>query len=461
MQGLHESPDSLQLRRLVAETALLLGKAEYAAQHLKIVNAAAPSDEAVVINLSHALLALGRPAEAVEYLQPFGKDGSRGVLLNLSRALQDCHRFDASIEVSQRLLVRDPRDAEAMTNLGTVFRDAGRFEEAETCFRRAIRTTPALQAARDNLAHVLLLRGNLPAGFAAYEGRAFKDPTGLSARLPRWTGEPLSGVRLHVIAEQGFGDMLQFFRFGYLLLERGIEAVLHVHPRLVRLLKRSRAFSDVVAYGRAAAGKRAAWVPLMSLPGLLGTTIDGLSVKTPYLAPDPAQVVRYRQWLGAEEKFRIGIAWAGNPQSEQDDLRGRSIPLSAFQVLADLPGIELISLQRLHGLEQLRTAAFTVRQAEPELDRGADGFIDTAALICALDAVVTCDTSIAHLAGGLGCAVHVALHHAADWRWFTGRNDSPWYPTMRLYRQSVPGHWEPVFSRLAASIQLIRAQEQT
>ena len=452
---LTDQPDDAVLRRLAGEAALRAGQLQVATAHLEVAVTLEPDHVDGVVNLAAGLLGLGAAARVVALLEPWAtRHSSRPLLLNLGRALQDHHRLEAAEEVVRRILATDPTDVEALNNLGTILRDAGRCGEAIACFERALTLAPQLQAARDNLAHSWLAEGDFRRGFAYFEGRRFVDATGLSARLERWDGRPRPGLTLHVVAEQGFGDMLMFCRFGATLAERGIDAILHVHSRLVRLLKRSGGFREVVAYGRAPIGATARWVPLMSLPHLLDLTLATLPPLVPYLQADRQRVHRYAGWLGPKVGLRVGIAWSGNPQSEQDDLRGRSVPLTAFAPLLDVPGLQLISLQRQHGLEQARHVGFAaqLRHPEPELDAGPDGFLDTAALLAALDLVVTCDTSIAHLAGGLGRPVWVALHHTPDWRWLRKQSVSPWYPTMRLVRQTVPGDWSGVFAAIAGQV---------
>ena len=447
--------DQPQLRSYAGEVALRAGQPLRARDHLDIATRQDPENIDLRINLALALIELGEPSRAVDLLQDHATvNPSRALLLNLGRALQDTHRWADAARVLNQILAADPADTEALTNLGTVLRDAGHDLQAVDCFERALVLNPSLKAARDNLSHATLAMGDYRRGFMHFEGRQFKDATGLSAQMARWDGRPMRGLTVHVIAEQGFGDMLMFARFGAVLAERGIDAVLHVHPRLVRLLRRSAGFKEVVAYGRAAIGTLARWIPLMSLPHVLGVTLDALPGIVPYLHADRARAERFTHWLGPRAGLRVGIAWAGNPQSEKDDLRGRSIPLEHFGSLLNINGLQLISLQRQNGLDQVDGVSFSgqLRRPEPELDLGADGFLDTAALISVLDLVVTCDTSVAHLAGGLGKPVWVALHHTADWRWMRQRADSPWYPTMRLFRQTVPADWGGVFATIAQQL---------
>jgi hypothetical protein len=190
-------------------------------------------------------------------------------------------------------------------------------------------------------------------------------------------------------------------------------------------------------------------VPLLSLPRLLGTTLESVPADGPYLDADPDLVETWRHRLGAYPGLKIGIAWQGNPKFRLDWVR--SIPLAQFAPLADVPGVHLLSLQKGAGREQLAAPErrFPVTDLGGQMDETTGAFMDTAAVMKNLDLVITSDTSIAHLAGALGVPVWVALNAVPDWRWLLNRDDSPWYPTMRLFRQTRPGHWEDVFHRMA------------
>jgi hypothetical protein len=189
----------------------------------------------------------------------------------------------------------------------------------------------------------------------------------------------------------------------------------------------------------------------LSLPHLLKTTLETVPADIPYLFADPERVEHWRGQLGPVREFKVGIAWQGNPHHQWD--RHRSFPLAQLAPLARLPGVRLYSLQKGPGTEQLRSAPFMVTVLAEDLDGAGGGFSDTAAILKHLDLVVTADTALAHLAGGLGVSVWVALAAIADWRWLLGQEDSPWYPTLRLFRQTRLGDWEGVFARMAAALQ--------
>jgi hypothetical protein len=257
---------------------------------------------------------------------------------------------------------------------------------------------------------------------------------------PQWQGDPLGNRTLLVHAEQGLGDVIQFAR--YLPAIDG-NVVFEAPPRLVRLLSGNPAMPPMVAAGEPLP-RFDAVAPLLSLPARMKSPAAG----PPYLSAEPDRVAGWKDRIG-RTGLRIGIAWQGFSGRHED--KGRSVPLSFYRVLARHPGVRLISLQKGEGEEQIAAAGFPV-EILFGMDDGPDAFIDTAAAMMNLDLIVTSDTSIAHLAGALGRPVWVALRRVPDWRWMLDRADSPWYPSMRLFRQQDDGDWAPVFEAIAREL---------
>jgi hypothetical protein len=252
-------------------------------------------------------------------------------------------------------------------------------------------------------------------------------------------------------AEQGLGDTLQFVRYARLLKEQGAAVVVECQKALLPLLARCPGIDRLAALG----GPQPAHdvcAPLMSLPYHLGTRLGTIPADVPYLMADPALIESWRCALAVRPGFKIGIAWQGNPQYTGD--KERSISLTEFAPLAAIPGVQLVSLQKGAGSEQLRAAAAlcSVIDLGSRLDEEAGAFMDTAAVMKNLDLVVTADTVISHLAGALGVPVWVALPKVPDWRWLLEREDSPWYPSTRLFRQDRAGDWKSVFARIALAV---------
>jgi len=249
-----------------------------------------------------------------------------------------------------------------------------------------------------------------------------------------------------VFAEQGLGDVIQFARYLPRLVRLGASVTFLCSSKLMRLLQSLNTqieFISSIGAGEAFDFQCA----LMSLPLAFGDDLESIPNQIPYLKAESELIERWNRRVGHAE-FRIGVAWQGKPNASID--RGRSFPLSAIAPLARVPGVRLFSLQKNDGLDQLQhlPAELKVENLGNDFDSGSDAFIDTAAVMSSLDLVVSSDTSVAHLAGALGCRTWVALKYVPDWRWLLDRDDSPWYPTMRLFRQKVAGDWNPVFSTI-------------
>jgi hypothetical protein len=251
--------------------------------------------------------------------------------------------------------------------------------------------------------------------------------------------------------EQGLGDSLQFIRYAPLVKQRGGTVVVECLRPLARLLARCPGIDRLVVKGSDLPAFDV-HASLMSLPALLGTTLATVPADVPYLFADPELVERWRRELAPLPGFKVGIAWQGDPTHPKAG--ARAIPLRHFEPLARRPGVRLFSLQKGPGTEQLRDVAghFDVTDFGNRLDEASGPFMDTAAVMKNLDLVITSDTAIAHLAGGLGVPVWVAVPAVPEWRWLLGREDSPWYPTLRLFRQARPGDWEGVFARMATEL---------
>jgi tetratricopeptide (TPR) repeat protein len=433
-------------------------------------------------NLGLSLTELGRLGKAVVFLQ-------QGVRLrpqsaeahnNLGMALTEQAQWADADACYEQALRIDPNYAEAHVNRGNNFKEQGRLDEALACYQLALWIKPDSGSAHWNRSLAWLQKGDYEHGWAEYEWRWRRKQT--PPRLlpgPGWDGSPLAGRAILLYMEQGLGDMLQFIRYAALVKERGGTVIVECPPFLIPLFSRCRGIDQVVAEGSALPAFDV-HAPLMSLPGLLGTTLATIPATVPYLFPEPHLVEEWGRRMkkggrnhferelpvdlvrepdplemNPDPFFRIGIAWQGNRYHKWD--RHRSIPLTQFAPLAQLPGVELISLQKGYGSEQVAALAgrFPVTELAGEVNATPGAFMDTAAIMKHLDLVITVDTAIAHLAGGLGVPVWVALSTIADWRWLQKRDDSPWYPTMRLFRQSQLGDWVPVFERMAAESHLL------
>jgi tetratricopeptide (TPR) repeat protein len=402
-------------------------------------------------NLGLILVLNGRPEEAVVFLKhalrlrPNFLEAAN----NLGLALTELGDFRAAADAFEQALRLDPRHAESHTNLGNNYHDEGRLDEALACYDLAQALWPNAPSPHWNRALALLRKGDYEQGWAEYEWRRKKPDSGIRP-FPQssWDGSPLEGRTILIHMEQGLGDMLQFIRYAPLVQERGGRVVVTCPENLLPLFSRCRGIDRLIVE----TGELPAFdvhAPLLSLPALLTTTLQTVPAEVPYLFANDELVQRWRRELAGLDGFKIGIAWQGNRRHRKD--RYRSIPLVHFERLTRVPGVRLVSLQKGDGAEQLGECRrrFPVQELSGPFDEASGAFMDTAAVMKNLDLVITSDTATAHLAGGLGMPTWVALAKSADWRWLQGRSDSPWYPTMRLFRQEELGRWELVFEAMA------------
>lgn len=428
-----------------ARALVACGQPEVAEPHARAALQPAPTDPDRAMLLATCLRAQGREREAEAVLRPAAEARPTPTLLNeLGLCLSDQNRADEAEAVLRRTLDLAPNMAQAWHNLGNTFLDRHRASEAADAFRRSLELRPEHAESRVHLGQALLLQGIYQEGWQEYEAR-WSMPQRLSVRedltTPLWDGAPLAGRRLLLYAEQGFGDTLQFARFVPMAAQRGGRIILDVPPALHRLLGGLPGAAQVSRQD-APAPDHDLRLPLMSLPRVLGITLETLPA-APYLSlPDPGP---WAERLAHHSGRKVGLAWKALAEKRGSALR--SVPLAALSPLFALPGISWISLQKDVPAED--------RPLPPDvhdLSGHLGDFADTAALIAGLNLVVTVDTAVAHLAGAMGKPVWVMLPAGCDWRWLMAREDSPWYPTARLYRQPAPGDWQSVIAALARDL---------
>jgi tetratricopeptide (TPR) repeat protein len=373
----------------------------------------------------------------------------------LGDALASLQQFDAAADCYRKSLAIDPGNAEAHNNLGNVWLDLGRVDEAVAAYRRATSLLPDSPAVHANLSQALLTHGDLLEGFAEQESR-WRLVAGVAPGtvVPGiWTGDDPAGRTILVHAEQGFGDTIHFARYVPLLARgRGARVIVECQPALHRLLQSLDGVHAVVVRGQPLPPFDAGTM-LLSLPAIFGTTLESIPNRVPYLSAPADVAARWRERLAHDRAgLKVGLAWAGNPKQAND--HNRSMPFAGLaRGLAGVFGVSFYSLQRGDA-----AAAQVRRDHLPHgmtwTDPSADlhDFAETAGLIAQLDLVIAVDTSVAHLAGALGKPVWTLLTLAPDWRWLLARDDSPWYPTMRLFRQRARGDWVDVVARVASSL---------
>ncbi|MFO0902617.1 MAG: tetratricopeptide repeat protein [Pirellulales bacterium] len=436
------------------------------------------------------LASLGRSDEAIaSYEAALQVDpGFVNSQVNYGSYLEELGRHDDALKLLEKARADRPDLPEAHNNLGNVYKSLGRLDEAHASYQRAIELRPSYAKARYNLGSVLLEWGRWEEAFTAYDEAArlavdYAEPrfergvvrllqgdfergwedyesrwemrngqkNRRRYRQPVWNGEPLAGRTLLIYTEQGFGDTFQCIRFASLAKERGGRVVVECQPKLIPLLRSCAGIDQLIPRGEPLP-EFDCHVALMSLPRALGVRPDFVPGAPPYLAADPELVESWRQRLADIPGFRIGIAWQGSVTYLRD--RTRSLPLTAFRPLAETPGVTLVSLQFGKGAEQVQDPqlGFRVATLPDDVDSTAGAFMDTSAIVKNLDLVIAVDTSINHLCGALGAPAWVLLHYSPDWRWMLEREDSPWYPSVRLFRQRRYNDWDELLQRTAGEL---------
>jgi tetratricopeptide (TPR) repeat protein len=375
---------------------------------------------------------------------------------NMGNALKDQGKLEEAIASYEKAVSLKPDYAEAYNNMGSALQDQGKLDEAVVAFNKALSVKPDYAEAYHKLFFPYLLQGNLDKGFRLSEWRMKKDkPT---VRLPRtgfiWDGKTsLKGKSFFIYEEQGLGDIIQFCRCLPLLEQKGAKVTFKLKSKLHKLLKTLE--SDAFITDQLPNEEKIDFeAPLMSLPHLFGTDLDTIPSTNPYLYADHEKTKTWGERLRGD-KFKIGICWQGS--KAKVDI-GRSFPLSLFEGISKTPNVELISLHKGEGESQIAGISFDLTTLGADLDIGDDAFLDTAAVMMNCDLIITSDTAVAHLAGALGCQTWVALKHIPDWRWLLNRSDSPWYPSMTLYRQKISGDWGCVFDAINRDVNILLDQ---
>ncbi len=350
-------------------------------------------------------------------------------------------------------LALNPGHVRARTNLGIALKEDGRLAEAMASLRDALLGDPECADIHWNLGLALLLDGQFEEGWREYEWRRQIPKIGVRQfDRPSWDGSPFEGKTLLIHAEQGLGDSLQFIRYAALAKERGGTVLFEAPKPLARILNRCGGVDRIIPRGEPI-GDIDIQIPLLSLPLIFNTLPGTVPAQVPYLTPDAALVSDWGERLGRDGNFRIGICWQGNPSYQAD--AKRSVPLKHFAALSALEGVTLYSLQKEFGAEQLAAIGGQngIIDLGPELDEDHGAFMDSLAVMTHLDLVITSDTAMPHLAGAVGCQVWMALPRVPDWRWGMVGETTPWYPTMRMFRQHRAGDWDGVFDAISSALQ--------
>ncbi|MDE1900417.1 MAG: tetratricopeptide repeat protein [Alphaproteobacteria bacterium] len=464
-QALRLKPDYLEAMINLGMALSQMGRSAESGQWLDVARSwfdkalqADPHNVVAMNNVANVLRQQGRAAEAVDYYQRALalKPDYVEAAINLSTSLRDLNRYEEAIDYCRRALALRPNSADARINLGTLLQDLTRHEEAVSCFAEALRLKPASVDAKWNQTLSLLALGRYAEGFELYEcGLGVTHMRGDNF-MPhrRWNGEDITGKRLLIWSEQGFGDSLQFIRYAQLCKARGATVIVVCPPPLRRLFA-ACGFIDALP-ADAVDGDFDVHAPMMSLPYIFGTRLETVPAQGPYLrTPDDARAQWAARFPARTGNLRVGLVWAGNPRENQINAhltdRRRSMALEMLRPLFDVAGVDFYSLQMgAAAVAQIDVCGLRSRIADIMGD--VRDFADTAAIIENLDLVISVDTSVVHLAGGLGKPVWVMSRFDACWRWLQNRPDNPWYPSARVFGQPAPGDWAIVVEKVRAAL---------
>lgn len=437
---------------LLAEQLALAGRGEAALAVLDRLCAEDPRNVEASVRRFDTLLTLGRVPQALaEAERTLALTGPHaGALANVAAALEKLGRLDEALARLEEALRVEPGHRGALVSQVALLTQQLRLPEAIAAAGEGLRLHPDDADLHWNRALAHLLQGDFAQGWHEHEWR-LRVPASfhkvLQVDAPPWRGEDIAGRTLLLHGEQGFGDNIQFVRLLSAVAARAGKVVLRFDPALHPLLRGLLPANCSLLPPGAALPAVDCHAPLLSLPAILGLGLHDIPAAVPYLRADPGAVQAWRERLATGGGLKVGIAWSGNPSHAND--HNRSMSLATFRALS-VEGCRYFTLQ-----PQLRESdrAVLAQWAEAsDVGRDLRDFADTAALLEAMDLVVTVDTAVAHLAGALGKPVWILLPYAPDWRWMVGRDDSPWYPTARLYRQQADRAWEPVLARVQADL---------
>lgn len=424
-----------------------------------------PNNSDLLYRAGMVLRHLNRIDEAIEYFHNalHFNPKNTNVMLQLANTLNMIMTPEAAqeaLELYYNVLEINPDTKEAMYNFAYTLKKLGHIRKAKNILIKILEKYPDYPQAHFSLSLCHLTLGNFKEGWKEYEWRwnaYHEQPKKLNK--PLWNGSDPRGKRILIYAEQGLGDTLQFIRYAQLLKKRGAIVIVETQEPLFDLLSQCDYIDHLVVRGKTLPDFDFQ-IALMSLPRLFETTLETVPTNIPYLKADPKLVEYWKEQLAHDTNFKIGICWQGNSQYRTQFLRqvvaAKSMNVKTFEPLGNLTGVSLYSLQKINGVDQLEGVNETIKihTFGPDFDESHGRFMDTAAVMKNLDLVITIDTSIAHLAGGLNIPVWNLLPEPCDWRWMINCNDSPWYPNMRLFRQSKQGDWESVIKTIVQELKL-------
>lgn len=448
--------ENLETYEKLADVLKLTGEQQQAESIYRELLEKTPANFNVAMKLAYVLVLQRQYPEAIQLYETILQSNPEHyqILVSLSYVYEQMGDTTAAIETAQRSIQAAPDQPEGYNNLGNALKLKHDIEGACENFQTALNLRPEFPMAEFNLATTRMLNGDLVAGWRGYERRIDIDPSSQQNHSgPRWQGESLDGKTIFLWCEQGFGDTLLFIRFAKELKKQGAARVLLLcQTGLAELLKTIPEIDQILVEGNELP-QYDYQSSLLSVPLYLATSLETIPVDVPILVPTQERQEYWSNVLAGIVGKKVGINWSGNVNFPKNELR--SVPLETFMPLAELEGMQLVSLQQVNGLEQIETLKMSGNLWQPDAEYQAEkgSFTEAAALIQNLDLVITSDTAIAHLAGSLGIPVWILISQLPEWRWFLNRSDSPWYPTARLFRQAHLGEWEPVIDEVKSELE--------
>lgn len=406
--------------------------------------------------------------DALIYLRAAYEKNSNhiGLAFNLANTFNMADHTQEALELYLKLNEKHPNDSSINYNIAYTYKKLGRLLESLPYYEKALSLRPDHYEALFSRGLTYIMLGDWEKGWEGYEYRWKRDSQTLrNYTEPLWRGEPLEGKHIFVYAEQGLGDTFQFMRYLKILKEMGAYITFAPQNALRTLLKLCPYVDALIPHHERPAHFDY-FIPLVSLPYVLQTRVDTVPVDIPYIYADPALVAYWHDQLAQDTNFKIGICWQGNSEYSTAFLRAavasKSAPLKLFEPLTHIPGVSVYSLQRVTGVKQVEMmpSSMNLITFDEDFDNSHGRFMDTAAIMKNLDLVVTIDTSICHLAAGLGIPVWNLLPTPADWRWLHNQLYTPWYPNMRLFRQPEPGAWGALMDEVVRALKLYLAHHE-
>ena len=406
-------------------------------------------------NLALTVQELGRLNEAEKYYRKAIELKPDYIVAynNLTENLKETNNLDEAKKISKLSIDLKPNHAKSYNSHAIIHQELGNLDEAEKNYQKAISLDPENAEINFNYSTLLNLKGDLKKGLEMYEWRIYDKKFSIKPpdKSRSWDGiKSVKDKKFLVYQEQGIGDTFQFFRYLDLLQQKRAEIFFKVKKNLQHFFISSSSNIKIVDnfddYDKIDYES-----PLMSLPYFFKTEVKSIPAKVPYLKVSDDKMIQWGKILNSN-KFKIGICWQGSKNKID---RGRSFPLLLFKDISKIPNVELISLYKGENENDYSEVEFNLKTLGPDFDNGEDAFIDTAAVMMHCDLIITSDTAIAHLAGALGRKVWVALKFIPEWRWLLNRSDSPWYPTMTLYRQNDLNNWNSVFEKIKKDLETI------